>query len=62
MEKIKITKIKSTIGQSATKKATMVALGLNKINQSVLHTNNASIKGMVKSVQHLISVEKHTNS
>ena len=62
MEKIKVTKIKSIIGQSAAKKATMVALGLKKMNQTVVHTSNGSIRGMLVSVQHLVKVEKYTNS
>jgi large subunit ribosomal protein L30 len=36
----------------------MVALGLRKINHSVEHDNNAQIAGMVRTVNHLVSVEE----
>lgn len=57
MAKVKVTKVKSTIEKTARVKATMAALGLNKIGDSnVLETNDA-INGMIKKVSHLIKVE-----
>jgi len=57
MKKIKITQTRSNIGRPKNQKATLVALGLNKINQSVEHTANDQILGMVRVVNHLVKVE-----
>ena len=58
MEKIKITQKRSVIGSNKRQKATMKALGLKKIRQTVTHVVNPSMAGMVKKVEHLITVEK----
>lgn len=58
MEKIKITQIKSTIDRNKKTKDTMAALGLKKMNQSVIKENSPQIKGMVAKVSHLVTVEK----
>jgi large subunit ribosomal protein L30 len=57
MSKIKITQVKSVIDRSKKQKATMQALGLKKIRQSVVVEETAQIKGMVNKVSHLITVE-----
>ena len=49
-KKIKITQVKSRIGYSRKAKATLDALGLRKINQSVVLDLNDSIYGMVKKI------------
>lgn len=59
-DKIKITQTKSVIGQSQKKKDTIIALGLNKINRTAVHSPTLAILGMVKKVSHLIHVEKIT--
>ena len=58
MKKIKITQIKSAIGYRKQTKATLVALGLKKMNHFVLKEENNAISGMIKSVSHLIRVEE----
>ena len=58
MKKIKVTKVKSSIGRLKNQKRTLEALGLRKINQTVEHDASPSILGMVNTVQHLISVEE----
>ena len=58
MEKIQITQIKSRINAPKVQKATLDALGLHKMNRTVVHEDNASIRGMVKRVHHLVKVEK----
>ena len=58
MKKIKITQIKSSIGYRRRAKATLAALGLKKINQSVLKEKNDSISGMINYVSHLVKVEE----
>ena len=57
-KKIKITQVKSRIGYSRKAKATLDALGLRKINQSVVLDLNDSIYGMVKKIDYLIKVEE----
>jgi large subunit ribosomal protein L30 len=56
-KKVKITQVKSVIDRSKRQKATMEALGLKKINQSVEHDATPQILGMVNKVSHLITVE-----
>ncbi len=58
MAKIKITQVKSQIKRPANQKKTLVALGLRKMNQTVEHEATPQILGMVRTVQHLIQVEK----
>ncbi|MEZ5046213.1 MAG: 50S ribosomal protein L30 [Chitinophagaceae bacterium] len=58
MSKIKITQIKSAIDRSSRQKATLTALGLKKISQTVEHEATPQILGMVKKVEHLVKTEK----
>lgn len=57
-KKIKVTLRKSVIGQKPAKRATVKALGLRKINSSVVRPDNPCIRGMVNSVAHLVEVEE----
>ncbi len=54
---IKISWIKSDIGYSKRQKDTIVALGLRRLNQSVVREDTPAVRGMVAKVQHLVSVE-----
>ncbi len=58
MSKIKITQVRSKIGRLKSQKATLEALGLRKMNQTVEHNATATILGMVNKVSHLVSVEE----
>lgn len=57
MAKIKITQIRSGIGSNKRQKATIVALGIKKMNYSVVHEATPEILGMVNKVKHLVKVE-----
>ncbi len=57
-KQLKITLIKSTIGQKPAKVATVRSLGLKKINSSVIQDDNDSVRGMIASVSHLVKVEE----
>jgi len=57
-KKIKVTLVKSTIGQKPEKKATVRSLGLKKINSTVVMEDTAVIRGMVNAVAHLVTVEE----
>ncbi len=56
--KIKITQVKSIIDRPKRQKDTMKALGLRKMNQSVVHEATPQIMGMVQKVNHLVAVEE----
>ena len=58
MERIKITQVKSSIDRSKRIKDTLFALGLRKMNQSVVKEVTPQISGMVSKVAHLIVIEK----
>ncbi len=58
MNNLKITYTKSAIGYNKGQKATIKALGLRKLNQSIEHQDTPVIRGMVKKVEHLVTVEE----
>lgn len=58
MAKLQITLVRSLIGRPENQRTTVKTLGLRKINQQVVHNDNAAIRGMVNQVSHLISVEE----
>ncbi|MEN8125640.1 MAG: 50S ribosomal protein L30 [Bacteroidota bacterium] len=58
MKKIKITQVRSKIRRPKNQKLTLEALGLHRIDQVVEHEATPSILGMVKTVNHLVSVEE----
>ena len=57
MAQIKITLTKSPIGRKPEQRTTVVALGLGKLNSSVVKEDNAAIRGMVNAVSHWVTVE-----
>ena len=56
--KIKVTLVKSTIGQVDSVKGTIAALGLKKIRSSKELDDTPVIQGMITKVKHLVKVEK----
>ena len=56
--KLKITLIKSINGCKKDQIATVEALGLKRIRHSVEQADNAQMRGMVKKVNHLVTVEE----
>jgi len=58
MKKIRVKQVKSKIRRPKNQKLTLEALGLHKMDQVVEHDATPSILGMVKTVNHLISVEE----
>ena len=53
---LRIKLVKSTIGNVPRNRATVAALGLRKINQTVEHADTPTIRGMVHKVKHLLEV------
>ncbi|EEF93903.1 ribosomal protein L30 [Catenibacterium mitsuokai DSM 15897] len=56
-KKVVITLVKSPIGGKENQKATLKALGLNKMHASVEKYETETIKGMINAVRHLVKVE-----
>ena len=57
-KKLKITLVKSTIGQVPKNRATIAAMGLRKINQTVELPDNGATRGQIQKVRHMIKVEE----
>jgi large subunit ribosomal protein L30 len=55
---LKITLVRSPIGNTERHKATIRALGLRKIGQSVEQKDSPTVRGMIAKVNHLIKVEE----
>lgn len=56
--KLKITQVRSALGRGAKQQGTIRALGLRKVGQTVTQSDRPEIRGMVRSVEHLIEVEE----
>ncbi len=59
MATIKIKQIKSKIGYPIDQKRTLEALGLHKISQEVEKEDTPAIRGMIRKVRHLVTVEEN---
>ena len=58
MRKLKVTQVKSVIDRSKKQKDTMIALGLRKMNQTVVKDATPQIVGMLTKVKHLVNIEE----
>ena len=56
--KLKVTQIGSPIGRRKDQRATLIGLGLNKMNRSRELPDTPAVRGMITKVQHLVRVEK----
>lgn len=55
---IKITQVKSAIGRKYDQGATLKALGLRRLNQTVEQADTPQLRGMIFKVQHLVEVDE----
>ena len=55
---LKITQVRSTIGQTPKHRGTLRALGLGKIGRSVERRESPELEGMLRKVRHLVRVEE----
>jgi len=55
---LKITLVKSKIGAIPKHRKTIEALGLKKINGSVIKKDNPATRGMIRQVSHLLKIEE----
>lgn len=58
MSKLKITQVRSAIGRSSSQKRTIEALGIKRLNDSVIKEDKPEIRGMITKVIHLVKVEE----
>ena len=58
MAKLQVTLIKSGIGYSQDQKRTLKSLGFRRLNQSVVHEDSSSVRGMITKIRHLVKVEE----
>ena len=61
MNKLRVTWIKSGIGYPEEQKRTLKALGFRHLHQTVDHTDEPSIRGMIEKVRHLVRYEMVSN-
>ncbi len=54
---VRITQIGSPIGRKAYQRATLIGLGLNKLNRTKELEDTPSVRGMIAKVSHLVKVE-----
>lgn len=54
---IRVTQIGSPIGRPKDQRATLIGLGLNKLNRTRELENTSAVRGMVNKVKHLVQVE-----
>ena len=55
--KLKVTLVRSGINRPADQKATIRGLGLTKMHKSVILNDTVAIRGMIRKVSHLVTVE-----
>lgn len=60
--KLKVTLVNSPIDRPRTQKATVRGLGLRRLNHTVVVEDTLAIRGMIRKVQHLVSVEPADNA
>jgi large subunit ribosomal protein L30 len=58
MAKLKITQTKSVISEKQNQRDTLRTLGLKKIGQSVVRDDRPEVRGMIRTVNHLVAVEE----
>lgn len=55
---LKITLVKSPIGAVPKQRATVAAMGLRKLNKTIVLPDNAATRGQIQQIRHLIKVEE----
>jgi large subunit ribosomal protein L30 len=58
MATLKITQVRSQIGQSQRHRGTLRSLGLGKIGRTAEHKESPELAGMLRKVRHLVKVEE----
>jgi large subunit ribosomal protein L30 len=58
VSKLRVTQVRSQIGQSRRHRGTLRALGLGRIGRSAEHAEGPELAGMLRKVRHLVRVEE----
>ena len=58
MAKLKVTQVRSADGRKIKQRGTIRALGLKRLGHSVTHEDKPEIRGMIRTVEHLVEVEE----
>ena len=53
-----VTLVKSPIGYTKDQKATVLALGLRRMRQTIEHKDTPALRGMIRKIIHLVQVEE----
>jgi large subunit ribosomal protein L30 len=61
MGTLRVTQVRSSIGQSERHRGTLRALGLGRIGRSAEHQESPQLAGMLRKVRHLVQVEAATD-
>jgi large subunit ribosomal protein L30 len=56
-KKLRITQVRSQIGENPKNRGTLRALGLGKIGRSAEHEESPQLAGMLRKVRHLVRIE-----
>jgi large subunit ribosomal protein L30 len=55
---IRVTLVRSPIGYTKDQKATVRALGLRRMHQTVVQRDNPAVRGMIQKIIHLLQIEE----
>ncbi|MGI8520378.1 MAG: 50S ribosomal protein L30 [Actinomycetota bacterium] len=58
MIKLRVSQVRSALDRGARQRGTLRALGIRRIGHSVVHEDKPEIRGMIKAVEHLVTVEE----
>ncbi|MGH2821352.1 MAG: 50S ribosomal protein L30 [Actinomycetota bacterium] len=58
MARLRITQVRSAVTRTAKQQGTIRALGIKRIGHSVVHEDKPQVRGMIRAVEHLVSVEE----
>jgi large subunit ribosomal protein L30 len=58
MGRLKVTQLRSEIGGTSSQRETLRSLGLKRLRDTVVKEDRPEIRGMIKTVSHLVAVEE----
>lgn len=58
MIKLKVSQVRSALDRGARQRGTLRALGIRRVGHTVVHKDKPEIRGMIKTVEHLVTVEE----
>ena len=58
MKKLRIQQVRSEIGRKQDQRNTLIALGITRMGQVVIHNDTPQIRGMINKIPHLLTVSE----